>query len=494
MSTLKVSTKLYSIVGVLALAALLASATGSWYLRTLGEELSLSTGKTAPKLDLVNAARARAWELVATLRGMSLAGKLDNQSEFDADSRRADSVVKRMGDQVNELRPLMTTEDDRRDLGEFESGVRGIAPVTGEYKRICGERQWDQLAGLGPKLQNFVTMADTTLNRLKDHQRKFLKESQERSASLRAQSMVVNSLFGFVLVCMIGLVVVVVRSTCRTLVSVIDDLSEGADQVAASAGQVSSASQSLAQGSSEQAASLEETSASSEEIKSSSRRNSQNAQGAADLVTRSLQKFEETDRLLGQTVMAMGEISAHSEKISKINKVIDEVAFQTNILALNAAVEAARAGEAGMGFAVVADEVRNLSQRCAQAARDTAELIAESIARSRDGKVKVDQVAAAMHCITEEDAKLKTLVDNVYQGNQEQTLAIEQIGKAITQMEQVTQTAAAGSQQSAAAAEELSAQSETLQHALDQLRIMVGSHKGEARREPDKPASRLGAF
>ena len=139
----------------------------------------------------------------------------------------------------------------------------------------------------------------------------------------------------------------------------------------------------------------------------------------------------------------MGDIKASSDKVAKIIKVIDEIAFQTNILALNAAVEAARAGEAGMGFAVVADEVRNLAQRCAQAAKDTAALIEESIVKSNDGKTKVDQVAVAIRAITEESAKVKTLVDEVSLGSQEQTRGIEQVAKALTQMEQVTQQSAA---------------------------------------------------
>jgi len=160
--------------------------------------------------------------------------------------------------------------------------------------------------------------------------------------------------------------------------------------------------------------------------------------------------------------------------MSKIIKTIDEIAFQTNILALNAAVEAARAGEAGMGFAVVADEVRNLAQRCAQAAKDTAALIEESIAKSNDGKTKVDQVAVAIHAITEESGKVKTLVDEVNLGSQEQARGIEQIGKAITQMEQVTQRTAANSEESAAAAEELNAQSETLKDVVVRLSAMVG--------------------
>jgi methyl-accepting chemotaxis protein/methyl-accepting chemotaxis protein-1 (serine sensor receptor) len=262
------------------------------------------------------------------------------------------------------------------------------------------------------------------------------------------------------------------------LTRAVTELSEGAEQLASAASQVSSSSQSLAQGSSEQAASLEQTSASSEEINSMARSNTENSRSAADLVTQSRQKFVETNQSLNESVVAMEEINTQSAKISKIIKVIDEIAFQTNILALNAAVEAARAGEAGMGFAVVADEVRNLAQRCAQAAKDTAELIEESIVKSNNGKVKVDQVATAIRAITEETAKMKALVDEVNLGSQEQARGIEQIAKALTQMEQVTQQTAANAEESASAAQELNAQSETLKEVVARLAAMVGG--GEA--------------
>jgi methyl-accepting chemotaxis protein len=265
----------------------------------------------------------------------------------------------------------------------------------------------------------------------------------------------------------------VVRGVNGSLRRAVTGLTEGAAQITSAAAQVSSAAQSLAQGTSEQAASLEETSASSQEMSSMTTRNAESSRQSAELMTVVDQRMFDANQKLDQMVVSMRDISSSSEKISKIIKAIDEIAFQTNILALNAAVEAARAGEAGMGFAVVADEVRNLAQRSAQAAKDTSQLIEESISCSQQGQTRLQQVAEAIHGITESASKVRVLVDEVKLGSQEQANGVEQISKAMSQMEQVTQKSASGAEESAAAGEELSAQAEAMRRVVHDIHCMV---------------------
>ncbi|MBU6221136.1 MAG: methyl-accepting chemotaxis protein [Planctomycetes bacterium] len=261
----------------------------------------------------------------------------------------------------------------------------------------------------------------------------------------------------------------------RSLRRAIDDLSSTSEYVASGASQVASASRSLAEGASEQVAAVEDIAASARETSAMATVSSQKTTAAGELVGREQNQFRSADVLLGEMVTAMDEIDTAGGRISRIIKVIDEIAFQTNILALNAAVEAARAGEAGLGFAVVADEVRSLAQRCAQAARETAELIEESIARSHSGKKKVDDVAAAIRSLTEQSAGVRTLVDEVQLGSREQLRALERIGSALEQIENVTQHTASGAEEGSAAADELTAQAGALRDVVAALERAVGS-------------------
>ncbi len=286
-----------------------------------------------------------------------------------------------------------------------------------------------------------------------------------------------------------ALIAWVIRDMNTRLRRTAASLGQGAEQVAGAADQVSTAAQALSQGATEQAASIEETSASMEEMSSMTRQNAENSATAASLMADVDQRVGDAGRVLASMVDAMQQIKDSSQKVSRIIKTIDEIAFQTNILALNAAVEAARAGEAGLGFAVVADEVRNLAQRSAQAAQDTAALIEESIAHAQAGDERVGHATASMQAVAGSCGQLKGLVDQVSVASREQSQGIEQVTQAVTQMEKVTQTNAASAEQSAAASQQLHAQAETTMEVVRELTALVGGQR-PARARAVKPATR----
>lgn len=270
----------------------------------------------------------------------------------------------------------------------------------------------------------------------------------------------------------LGVYFLISRITDR-LRALIQSISEGSMQVTSAVAQISTSSQVLAQGASEQSASLEETSSASEQITRMTRKNADNSRSASGEMDKVNSRVKDGNAALSEMASSMNDIKSSSNKISRIIKVIDEIAFQTNVLALNAAVEAARAGEAGAGFAVVADEVRSLARRSAEAARDTAPLIEESIAKSNAGGSKLEQVAIAIHSITESAAKVKILVDEVNLGSREQARGVGQVSESIRQMNVVTQKNAASSEENAAAGEELAAQAESMNSIAQQLRTVV---------------------
>jgi methyl-accepting chemotaxis protein len=263
------------------------------------------------------------------------------------------------------------------------------------------------------------------------------------------------------------------RSVVRPITIELQELRLGAAQVRSAATQVSASAQELSLGATQQAATLEETSASMEEIAAMTRTNSDSTERAAALVADCETLVATANTALAEMVTSTSAIETSSQRVAKIIRTIDEIAFQTNILALNAAVEAARAGEAGMGFAVVADEVRTLAQRSAQAARDTAALIEGSIAASGAGVANVERVSRAFLEITQSSNALRQVIDAIATASRQQTTGIDQVSVALTQMEQATQRTAAVAEESAAASEELDAQAQISGGVVEQVATRI---------------------
>uniref|UniRef100_Q01UI1 Methyl-accepting chemotaxis sensory transducer n=1 Tax=Solibacter usitatus (strain Ellin6076) TaxID=234267 RepID=Q01UI1_SOLUE len=322
--------------------------------------------------------------------------------------------------------------------------------------------QFERLLNELGKLQQFQSQRETSV-------------AAEREAKGKRAQFAILTLVALVVFALAVWSIVMARRINLGLRAAVTDLRAASGSTAAVASQMSRGSQSLARDASAQAASLEETSASSEHISAMTHKNEENSRLAAARMKNAGQLVSDANSRLGQMVTAMGEIQASSDKVSKIIRTIDEIAFQTNILALNAAVEAARAGESGMGFAVVADEVRNLAQRSAEAARDTTALIEESIVKSRDGRSKLDQIVDSIVSITKSSAGVESLMEEIRQGSEQQARGIEQVGQALNRMQEVTQNTAAGAEQSAAAGQELTAQSESLKTTVLRLAAMVGA-------------------
>lgn len=255
-------------------------------------------------------------------------------------------------------------------------------------------------------------------------------------------------------------------------------INQSALQVDSGAQQVAHSAQALSQGATEQASSIEQLSAAITEVTGQVQENAENANLAHKKAESAGAELQSSNQQMKDMVSAMSEITHKSSEISKIIKIIDDIAFQTNILALNAAVEAARAGAAGKGFAVVADEVRNLAGKSADAAKNTTVLIEESLVAVQHGTKVADSTAKSLAQSAKETQETILLINKIAQASQDQATAIHQINQGVDQISAVVQTNAATSEESAAASEELSGQSGLLKGLISKFRLRQGNSSG----------------
>ncbi|TYQ16668.1 UNVERIFIED_CONTAM: methyl-accepting chemotaxis protein [Acetivibrio alkalicellulosi] len=370
---------------------------------------------------------------------------------------------------LNELDPTIRNSANQRQMteirnavDEYKNGMLMLQSNWTEVDRINRARTETGLEAVRISGQNMDAGIAHVENR-----------SQESATNLAASTTIV--IVGLIIALIAGILLsfVIISSITKPINRIVDGLSQGAEQVTAASEQLSTSSQQLAEANSEQASSIQETSSTLEQSASMVQQNTENTKQAAMLSQKAKEASDKGNREMSEMMSSMDEIKKSSDQIAKIIKVIDEIAFQTNILALNAAVEAARAGDAGMGFAVVAEEVRNLAQRSAQAAKDTASIIENNIGMSQKGVEVAKKVGESLSEITLQSKKVNELMDEIAAASQEQSQGIAQINKAIAQMEKATQENAATAEESASSSEELSAQAENLKDMVSQLLHLV---------------------
>lgn len=459
-----------------------------WQITGLSDQLTTTVDKQARKLDLVGSLLRDTTDMDAGQRSTAWQSSIHNPDGIAKSESWFDEAYEKASNDLRGIQDLLQDDKERAAAAETTRLVNAWHDAFANFRTGCAKTMDPGKIShcVDEELLPMMDRSDASCEALAAIERAYMQDAKAAAARRASQARWTDIVFLIPILLASGLLVWMIRNVSRSLRETASALTTGASEVSSAAASISSASMALATETGSQAAMIEETSASAEEVRAMALRNSESGAKVSQVVAEAALRSEQANAAVNQCVVAMNAIAQSSREIANTLKVIDNIAFQTNILALNAAVEAARAGDAGSGFAVVADEVRNLAQRCGTASQEISVLLDQSVANVESGKVRIASLVSSGALVTQSFTNVRELVEEIVTGSREQTTGVASIGQSMHSIELGTQRTAASAEESASAAEELNAQAAQLREAATRLSRLVGEDT------PPPTASRAG--